>query len=159
MKKTAIFTVSVLLFCGGLFCLHLTAQTGKTENTASTAALIPLLDPKIEECSERELLELKVAACRKFTDAVTALYNAGAPSGAFVRLIDAHVDLAAAEIEFYRHTGEQNKLRIALKARVEALSDKLRAVTLRNEVTAVYEAEVQLLNALLEQNQTIKTAD
>jgi len=156
MKRTVIFIVGVLLFCGWHFYLHLIAQTGEAENSVAPVKPVSLLDPKIEECSERELLELKVAAYRKLADYAADAAVIGAPAGRVAQLADAHADLAAAEIELYRHTGDQNKLRIALKARVEALSDKLRGVTLGYEVeslpaSAVREAEVQLLDALLEQ--------
>jgi hypothetical protein len=165
MKKIVMFAVCALLFCGGLFCLHLVAQTGKAENAAAPAKPASLLlDPKIEEHNERELLELKVAVYRKFADDVALHNKNGSPAGTTIRLAESHADLAAAEIELYRHTGEQGKLRIALKAQVEALTDKLRAITLYNEAGVVKlgevcEAEIQLLNALLEQKRAAKAAE
>lgn len=130
--------------------MHLAAQSAKVESDVS------LLDRKLDECTERELLELKVAARRKIADWVAKLYEVGSPTGGVVRLADSHAQLAAAEIELYRYTGERGKLRIALQSRVEALTDKLRALTNAYDATAIQvnvlcEAEIELLDALLEQ--------
>ena len=156
MKKTIIVIFGALFLCGGLFCLHLTAQTAR--NSFSPADKNSLLHRKFEECSEQELLELKVAAHRKILESVIAHSEAGSPLGSYARLQGAQAGLAAAEIELYRHTGEQDKLRIALQARVDALTEKLRAVTSAYEAASgsagpvdVCEAEIQLLDALLEQ--------
>ena len=156
MKKRTILVVCVLLLCGGLSCLHLTGQ-----NTSSSAVPTSLLDYKLDECSELELLELKIAACQTIVRHVTAAAEMGSPSGRFTRLETVRAGLAAAEIELYRHTGDQEKLLAAHKARVEALTHKLQAVTNSYEaayVTAVEvsEAEIQLLDALREQKREQK---
>jgi hypothetical protein len=93
---------------------------------------------------------------KKIVDSVTIAYNAGQPAGSATRMAEAQANLAAAEIELYRHTGEQDKLHTALQARVEFLTVKLRAVVLAHEAGTtllgnVGEAEIQLLDALLEQ--------
>ena len=155
MKKAIIYTVCVLFFCGGLFVLHLVAQIGGL-NVRPAAVPVSLLDLKIEKYSERELLELKVASYRKLADFTADQSKIGSRAGTAVRLAESHADLAAAEIELYRHTGEREKLLTALQTRVEALTDKLRAVTSAYEIEverldAVLAAEVQLLDALLEQ--------
>ena len=159
MKKIAISGVCVLLFCGGLFCIHLTAQSGRLGNASSSAEPISLLDPKITELGERELLERKVASHRQLAEVATMRFEQGSPRGGAIQLAEAHAGLAAAEIELYRRTGEQEKLLAAHKTRVEALTKKLRAVMfLYKEATsptgtldALCEAEIQLLDALLEQ--------
>jgi hypothetical protein len=168
MKKTIIITACILFFCAGLFRLHLTAQWSENPHLGSMvfdvldsddppqAALTSLLDRKLEECSERELLELKVTTYRKLANYVATASKVGSPAGSAIRLAEAHTDLAAAQIELYRCTGEQNKLLAAHQARVEALTDKLRAVSQANDAGAIksnvlYEAEVQLLDAILEQ--------
>jgi len=166
MKKTVIVTVCVLLFCLGLFCIHLTAQPNQhypngisgalvfdgldgSQATSLEMALTLLLDRKLEECSERELLELKVAVYRKL-----AHYTITGSS--VIQLAEARANLAAAQIELYRHTGEQHKVLAAIQLRVEALTDKLRAVSLSHKSKTIlpsilYETELQLLDALLEQ--------
>jgi hypothetical protein len=169
MKKTLFLTLFALLFCGGLFCLYLSAQQIDFFRGSSGALVfddlptIPaqtppasLLDRNLEECNERELLELKVATHRKLAHSVAAHAEYGAPAGSAFRLAESHAGLAAAEIELYRHTGDQTKLRIALKSRIEALTDKCRALahaqeTGRVSVSVLYESESQLLDALLEQ--------
>jgi len=162
MKKTTSFALCVLLLFGGLFCLHLTAQQGTLRFFAPTSTA--LLDLKIEETSERELLELKVAAHRRLVDAATAAFNAQSPSGTAIRMAETHANLAAALAELYRHTGEQDKLMAALKEKVEALTDKLRAVAMMQDIASlpqsvVSEAEVQLLDAMLELKRAGKTQD
>ena len=154
MKKIAIFIISVLFLCGGLFGLHLTAQP--VRNASSTEEKDSLLHRKLDECSEQELLELKVASHRKRVESITAFSDAGSPQGSAVRLTESQADLAAAEIELYRHTGEQDKLRTAWKARIEALTARVKAVTVAYQfgvttLIEVSEAEIQLLDALLEQ--------
>lgn len=166
MKKTPFLTLVALLFCGGLFCLHLSAQRLDLFSGALVfddlltipAQTLPnsLLDRKLEECNERELLELKVATYRKLAHHVADAARLGAPDGSVLRLTEAHANLATAEIELYRHTGDQTKLRIALKSRVEALTDKRQAMIHAHEAGRVslivlYESEAQLLDALLEQ--------
>ena len=156
MKKTALCAMCVLLLCGGLLCVHLTAQSGGIENIFSAAVSSSLLDMKTEELTERELLELKVANRRQLADNVAHLATLGAPVGTASRLAEVHADLAAAEIELYRYTGEQEKLFTALKTRVDALTDKLRAETFAHKLgargeDAIPTAEIQLLDALLEQ--------
>jgi hypothetical protein len=157
MKKTFIVIFGALLLCGGLFCLHLTAQTARN-SFSPPADKNSLLHRKFEKCSEQELLELKVAAHRKILESVVALGEAGSPLGTYTRLLESQAGLIAAEIELYRHTGEQDKLRIALQARVDAMTEKLRSVTSTYEAASgsirlvdVCEAELQLLDALLEQ--------
>ena len=152
MKKITFIALCVLLLCGGLFCFHLTAQTERTVS----AKPVSLLEQKIEDISEWELLELKVATYQKIVDVVDAHARAGSPRGSSVQIAEAHANLAAAQIELYRHTGEQDKLLAAHQARVKALTEKLRAVTNAHEHTTMtskefHEAEIQLLDALLEQ--------
>ena len=153
MKKTALFAVCILLFFGGLFCLHLTAQPGSL--SGSSAKPISLVDLKIEETSERELLELKVAVHQNLVYSATAAYKADLPGASITSLATSHANLAAAEAELYRHTGEQDKLLAALKEKTEALTDKLQGVTLMFEAGVITravlgEAELQLLDAMLE---------
>ena len=176
MRKTVLISVCVLLFSAGLFCLHITAQNspGSPVNRLSGAFVtdvLPaasaqkeprsLLDRKLEASSIRELLELKVAACRKLVDYVSSANEVGSPTGSFVRLAEAHAEQAAAEIELHRHTSDRVKMRIAMQARTEALTDKLKAITLayeaeRASLHEVWEAEMQLLDALLAQKQENK---
>ena len=164
MKKTALIATCIPLLCGGLFCLHLTAQPGSLPRSLNgfTDKTISLIDLKIEETSERELLELKVASRKKFADSVTIAFDANIPSGTLNKMMQAHADLAAAKAELYRHTGEREKLLIALEEKVSALTDKLQGVILQHNVGAVSpnvtvvssdvttEAEIQLLEAMLE---------
>ena len=150
MKKTVIFAISALLLCGGLFCLHLTAQTARNSSSPEDKLR------KLEECSERELLELKVVAHRRVVEMVTAHFEAASQKGRYYRLQESKADLAAAEIELYRHTGEQDKLRTAWKSRIEALFARVEAVSAAYaaetlELGDVSEAEIQLIDALLEQ--------
>ena len=152
MKKTAFFVPCFLLLCGGLFCLHLTAQP-KTDSSAKPNSL---LDRKINLYSERELLELKVASYRKIVDSITISHAVANRTGDAIRLAEARADLAAAEIEFYRYTGERDKLLISLETKIDTLTDKLRIVSKLYEVdmipqTVLCAAEIQLLDALLEQ--------
>ena len=154
MKKIVTFTLCALLLCGGLLCLHLVAQT-RIENTPVPAKQGSLIDSKPEEWSERDLLERKVVAYRHIADQVARYHAAGSPAGNASRLAESHANLAAAEIELYRHTGEQVKLRVALESQIEALTDRLRAVTVAYEAATcnladVSAAEIQLLNVLLE---------
>ena len=125
MGKTVIGAVCVLLLCGGLFCAYLAAQIGMLENIRPAEEPISLLDLKIEELNERELLELKVTSHRKRAASVASLAALGAPDGSAIRLAEVHADLIAAEIELYRYTSDRDKLLAALKARVDALTDKI----------------------------------
>ena len=164
MKKTLFFAANLLLFGVGLLCFHLTAQSVGENRGRENAAPVSILDQKVENSSERELLELKIASHRKLADSISALSRAGAPAGNAYRLADAHANYASAEIELYQHTGEREKLRTALKAKVEALSDKLRAVLFAYEAATVSldvvcATEIQLLDALLEQKRIIASLD
>ena len=153
MKKTTLFALCVPLLLGGLFCLHLVAQSETT--TSRTGVSLSLLDPKVGELSERELLEMKVDRCRKIVEYTENMQLSGAPAGGAIPLAEAQAHLAAAKIELYRFTGEQDKLRTALDVKVKALSDRVRAIVRAYEngvatSAALYEAESQLLDALLE---------
>ena len=155
-NKLAIFAACALFLCGG-FCLYLTAQTERTENASASNESASLLDRKLEECNERELLEMKVEYRQQMLNIVTNRHNAGSREGRGTRLAEARADLAAAEIQLYRHTGEQDKLLATHKARIAALTDKLQTLTNAYESAAVsledlFEAQIQLLDALLEQN-------
>jgi Skp family chaperone for outer membrane proteins len=154
MKKHLIITASILLFCGGLFALHLAAQSVKT--APPTEEKIPLFDPRVEQCSERELLELKVKSYEKMLEQIENHAKAGTPLGRSQHLADARANLADAEAELYRHIGDTVKLQAALKAKVEAYREKLRAENNAFEsgatrMDSVCTAEIQLLDALLEQ--------
>ncbi len=92
----------------------------------------------------------------RLPDYVDAAHRSGSPAGTVVRQAEVRAELAAAEIELYRHTGERDKLTAALESRVEARKNKLQAVTAGYEVgTAsrgeLCDAENQLLDAMLEQ--------
>jgi hypothetical protein len=160
MKNTTFFAVCVLLLLGGLFCLHLAAQSGGPGGPGYPGAIVfdtplSLLDPKVSELSERELLEMKVDRCRRIVIIVKAHAAAGNPAGRPHLLAEAQANLADAEIELYRYTNEQDKLLVALDAKVKALTDKVRAVVNSHNngtvtMATVCEAEVQLLDALLE---------
>ena len=159
MKKTALFAVCVLLLCGGLFCLHLTAQP---ERTSTSEKLTSLLDLKIEDTSERELLELKVASCQQLVKFVLAARDGGLREGSTTRSCEANAYLAATEMELYRHTGERDKFLAAMEAKVQAQYEKLRAVTAMIEMAdrrarqpELSEAQIQLLDALLEQKRIL----
>jgi len=157
MKKITYFTVCVLLLFGGLLGLHLAAQLGGTESRATeNAHVFSLLDQDVTERSEKELLEQKIVVHRRIVMQVDAHAQAGSPQGSVMLLAEAHANLAAAEIELYRYSGEQDKLLAALQASVEHLTEKLRATYAAYEATratlaVVHEAELQLLDALLEQ--------
>ena len=157
MKKTACFAVCISFLFGGLLGLHLAAQPGSAGSRATeNAPDFSLLDPNVAERSEKELLERKVAARKGILNGVDRLAQVGSPRGNATALAEAHAGLATAEIELYRYTGEQDKLLASLKARVEHLTKKLRAVALAFEAATVslevvHEAELQLLDALLEQ--------
>ena len=157
MKKIACFAVCALFLFGGLLGLHLAAQSGGTENRATeNAPVFSLLDSDVAECSEKELLERKIAVRRRIIIQADAHAQIGSFQGNAMTRAEAYADLAAAEIELYRYTGEQDKLLAALKARIEHLTEKLRATHNAFEATrvtlaAVHEAELQLLDALLEQ--------
>jgi len=149
MKKTIICAVCILCLCGGLFCVHLVAQPEKP-------APVSLLDPKISDQSERELLELKVVSHRKLVDNIAAYAQAGDPRGRASQLTEVHAGLYTAEIELYRHTGERDKLLAAMQSKVDVLREKLRAVMVGYELNTVPldvvgTTEIQLLDALLEQ--------
>jgi len=155
MKKTVFLSVCVLLLCGGLFCLHLTAQPERAGN----APAVSLLEMNFDEVSERQLLEMKVDAYQKLLDWVNVAYLEGVTG--MMELADAQAKLAAAQIELYRHTGEQDKLFAALQERVDALSKKLQSATVvlletsrRGMFSTVVETEIELLDALLEQKRT-----
>jgi outer membrane protein TolC len=162
MKTKAIFAACALLFCGGLFCLHLTAQSEKTSDVPVAAKPIALLESKMLELSEQELLERKVDSHRKFVESVTTHYEVGSPRGSAILLGEAQAGLAAAEIELYRYTGDRDKLLAAHQARVEALTQKLEAAKnaydadrISPEILLV--SEIQLLDALLELKQEKKS--
>jgi hypothetical protein len=152
MKKTTFFAVCILLLFGGLLCLHLVAQSDKAKENAA----VSLLEPKIKELGERELLEMKVARYRKLADIADLQWQTESRNGTVAQQADAYAQLAAAEIELYRFTGDRDKLIAALDAKVEALTRKVEYVTVVHEVAKatpagiVYEAEIQLLDALLE---------
>ena len=157
MNKITIIAVCVCFLFGGLLGLHLAAQPGGTERRATeNPSAFSLLDPNVSERSEKELLEQKVIARQRIVAQIEAHVQAGSPRGSAIRLTEVHANLATAEIELYRYTGEQDKLLAALKARVEHLTDKLRATIGAFEHSVVeketvHEAELQLLDALLEQ--------
>lgn len=157
MKNTTILAVCFCLLLGGLLGLHLVAQPGGTGSRATESApAFSLLAPNVSERSEKELLEQKVVAHQGIVAQIEAHAQMGTPRGTAIRLAEVHANLATAEIELYRYTGEQDKLLAALKARVEHLTDKLRATTnaFENSTTdmeSVHEAKLQLLDALLEQ--------
>ena len=161
MKKIAIVSLCSLLFCGGLFCLHLVAQSvGRIDGALvfdePLSTPTPLSDRNLEECSERELLELKVTAYQLIVANIAVHYEAGALKGGLALLCDSQADLAAAEIELYRHTGEQDKLRQALQAKVGARKEQLEAVIQSYEaerigLSGLSKVKVQLIDALLEQ--------
>jgi hypothetical protein len=152
MKKVIVFAVCVPFLLGGLFCLHLAAQPGIVTSKVKN---VSLLDPKIGEWSERELLEMKVDRYRQIAEHVKQMCEVGLPAGTASALAEAYAHLANAEVELYRHTGEQKKLLAALDAKVDALTDKVRAVTATLEMAVAHpmtlsQAEIQLLDALLE---------
>jgi len=166
MNKTTILAVCILFLFGGLLGLHLAAQPGGTEsrgtesratgNAPDDAPAFSLLDPNVAERSERELLERKVVVHRNIVAQIDGLVQAGSRHGTANRLAGARADLAAAEIELYHHTDEQEKLLAAHQARVEHLKEKLRVTVQGFEIAAVsldavFEAELKLLDALLEQ--------
>ena len=174
MKKRIIaIACTLLLIGGGLICWHLVAQRFEPPHwgalifddiDTSKMESVSLLDRKLDECSERELLEMKVASCRSIAQAVAVHGQMGNRAGSAHRLAESHANLAAAMIELYRHTGEQEKLRVVLQARVEALTEKLRAVSNaydadRVTLDTLHEAEIQLLDAVLEQKRTLASLD
>jgi outer membrane protein TolC len=159
MNKTTILAACIVLLFGGLLGLHLAAQPGGTGSRATeNASNFSLLDPNVSERSERELLERKVIVHRRIVMRVESHVQAG--QGNAMRLAEARADLAAAEIELYRYTGEQDKLLVALKARVEHLTEKLRAATNAfdanvSSLDEFHAVELQLLDALLEQKRAV----
>ena len=162
MKKRIILSVSILFFCIGLLCLHLAAQTEETENAPLSEAPIPLVDRNLDKCSEQELLELKVDTYRKIIEFVVQAIESGAPGSDLMTLQDVQADLASAEIELYRCTGELEKLRVALQEKVDARKRKVMASSAHYEVGSrritlkeLCEAEVQLLDAVLEQKRVL----
>jgi len=151
MKKTVFVSVCVLLLCGGLLCLHLTAQP---ERTSNPSPVVSLLEMNFDEVSERQLLEMKVDAYQKIAHHATVAYSRGVVT--VMELAELQANLAAAEIELYRHTGEQDKLSAALQARVNAFTDRLREVNRGFNMGVIPSvellgAEIELLDALLEQ--------
>ena len=161
MNKTTILAVCFLFLFGGLLGLHLVAQPGGAgSRAADDTPAFSLLDPNAADRSERELLERKVVARQRIVAQVEVYGEVGDPRGRVTILAEAHADLAAAEIELYRYTGEQDKLLAALKRRVEHLTEKLRAVVAAHELNratseAIHEAESQLIDALLEQKRAV----
>ena len=157
MKKITYFAMCVLLLFVGLLGLHLAAQSGGTESRATeNAPVFSLLDPDVAEPSEKELLEQKIAVRRRIVMQVDVHAQAGSLHGSVSLLAEAYANLAAAEIELYRFTGEQDKLLDALKARVEHLAKKREATinayeNARGTLAEICEAELQLIDALLEQ--------
>jgi NhaP-type Na+/H+ and K+/H+ antiporter len=160
MKRTTVIAVCVSLLFGGLLCLHLAAQSDKTE----VKAPVSLLDMKIKDSGERELLEMKVESCRKIVDLANLRQQAPPTRGntaTATRHTEAYVLLATAEIELYHHIGDRVKLFVALDAKVEALTQKLHNATElhRNGMITsdeVCETEIQLLDALLERKRMAK---
>jgi len=164
MRKTMFFSMCVPLLLVGLFCVHLVAQPDgqplKLSEPGEPGAIVfdvPLsvLDPKVGELSERELLEMKVNRYRRIVEYVENAARVGGPRGAAILLAEARANLASVEIELYHHTGEQDKLHAALEAKVKALTDKVRAALNAHENGTVssdvrFETEAQLLDALLE---------
>jgi len=158
MKKIVCFAVCISFLFGGLLGLHLAAQPGGAgSRTAENAPDFSLFDPNVAERSEKELLERKVVAHWNIVMQANAFAEVGDPRrGNAMALAEAHAGLAAAKIELYRYTGEQDKLLVALKTRVEHLTEKLRAAVAAYELATVpleviLEVELQLLDALLEQ--------
>ena len=150
MRKTVFLSVCVLLLCGGLFCLHLTAQP---ERASNPPPVVSLLEMNFDEVSERQLLEMKVDAYQKLLDLAVLNFE----SGLLPHLTEARANLAAAQIELYRYTGEQDKLFAALQARIDILKEQLQREIeafrhgARQNLSVAYETEIELLDALLEQ--------
>ena len=153
MKNTMFLSVFALLLCGGLFCLHLTAQP---ERAGNASPVVSLLEMNFDEVSERQLLEMKVDAYQKLLDQAISDFEFNIPSGTATRLTEARANLAVAEIELRRYTGERDKLFAAQQARVHALIDKLSHVNSGIDLgvfpsAKLWETEIELLDALLEQ--------
>jgi len=155
MKKSTFLAVCGVILIGGLICLHLAAQP----DTVMKHAPASPLDQKIKDYNERELLEMKVECYRniaKYTDDSAAV---GDPlRGKSSDVAEAYANLATAEIELYRFTGDRDKLLAAMDAKIEALTNKLRAVKNAYDLgtctsTNLREAEIQLIDALLERKQ------
>ncbi|MDR0327876.1 MAG: hypothetical protein LBI05_06230 [Planctomycetaceae bacterium] len=165
MKKGIILTACILLFCGGLVCWYLTAQTYFGVDGVlvfDESSIIPdsLLDRKLEECSERELLEMKVAVAQYTFNYVTEQVKNGFAT--FDQFIEAKVNLADAEIELYWHTGDQEALRTALQTKVESRKQQLMQTQVHHDVGSkrgafpeLRRAEMQLLDAVLEQKRVL----
>jgi hypothetical protein len=140
--------------------LHLTAQLGAENRAKENIDSVPLFDRKLEECSERELLVLKVDSYRKIVDSATNAYETESISP--FSLFDCLNDLADAEIELYRYTGQQEELRVALKNKVDAREQILRIANAHREVGSTritmmefHELEARLLDAVLEQKRIL----
>ena len=156
MNKTTLLVACILFLCGGLLALHLAAQPGSGSMIVNNAPTSSALDPNVMERSEKELLEQKIVVHQRIVLQLQTYADAGDRRGNAARLAEARANLAAAEIELYRHTGEQDKLHAALKTRVAHLNENLRATIVAFNMNAttmevVSEAELQLLDALLEQ--------
>ncbi|MCL2005200.1 MAG: VCBS repeat-containing protein [Planctomycetaceae bacterium] len=137
MRFFSILLAGSLLVCFGT---HLTAQPDA----------VPL-----ENMSERELLERKVALREGLLEDANLRSNLGLP-GSFELVADAQIHLADAKIELYRLTREWNELSSALQAKIDAIKSKheahihLFALGHATSKGDVWEAEIQLLDALLE---------
>jgi hypothetical protein len=165
MKKGIILTAYILLFSGGLFCLHMTAQLGVGVRGALASdelsiTPVSLLDQQLDEYSERELLEMRVAIAQKSYSYTARLAEEGIAS--LEELIEAKVDLADVEIEFYLHIGDQEALRTALQAKVDCRKQQLLRTNAHNEAGSMRgtseelrRAEMQLLDAVLEQKRVL----
>ena len=159
MRKTIITIVCVVcvsLFCGGWICFRLTAQSYVQSEKTNAGANASLLDTTFADRSERELLELRVEAYQNIFRTVKSHFEAGSSRGRVPLLCQARADVASAKIELYRHTGERDKLHVALKEKIEALTEKHQSLVHAYNTdtvlsTDLYEAEIQLLDALLEQ--------
>ncbi|MCL2711522.1 MAG: hypothetical protein FWE95_11640 [Planctomycetaceae bacterium] len=156
MNKTTLLVACILFLCGGLLVLHLAAQPGSGSMIVNNAPTSSALDPNVMERSEKELLEQKIVVHQRIVLQLQTYADAGDRRGNAARLAEARANLAAAEIELYRHTGEQDKFLSAQNARIEHLTTKLRAATVAYGMDVaslgeVSEAELQLLDALLEQ--------
>ena len=166
MKRTTFLAMCAMLLLGLLlgrmFCFHLAAQSAVWSDEAKEDALIALLEPKIKECSEQELLEMKIKIYRKIVEGVEQAARAGIPSGRAELQAEAYAQLASAEIELYRVTGDRDKLLAAMDAKIEALTEKHRAAKMLCEIgqPASYNelllTDIQLLDALLERKRIEK---
>jgi hypothetical protein len=157
MKRTTVVTVCVSLLFGGLLCLHLAAQPDKAE----VKVPVLLFDPKIKDSGEKELLEMKVDCYRQIATGVDNLAAVGSLRGIASQVAEAKANLAGAEIELYHFTGDKEKLLAAMDAKIEALTNKFKALDSSFEHTTItldelLGAKIQLLDALLERKRMEK---